>query len=135
MTYVTLFAGPGGSCLGAHANGIQPLGIEWDDHACATRRAAGLPTLQADIAKLDPLDFAPLTGLIGTPPCQAFSMAGKGAGRGYVGEIVQCLRDIAEGHDTRDALTTAQCSSWSRSDGRSRSVPAGSRLSRSRPSW
>lgn len=105
---VALFAGPGGSCLGAHANGLAPLGIEWDDAACATRRAAGLPTLQADIAGLDPMDFAPLTGLIATPPCQAFSMAGKGAGRDYVTEIVQCMDDLAAGRDTR-AEHTAAC--------------------------
>lgn len=105
---VAQFSGPGGTCLGAHANGVRPLGIEWDDAACATRRAVGLPTLQADVSQLDPADFAPLKGLIGTPPCQAFSNAGKGIGRDYVGEIAACLDDLAAGRDTR-AEHTAAC--------------------------
>lgn len=33
------------------------------------------------MSALDPLDFAPCDGLIASPPCQAFSMADKGAGR------------------------------------------------------
>lgn len=108
MKVVALFAGPGGSCLGAHANGIQPLGIEWDEQACATRIAAGLPTRQADVAALDPMDFGPITGLIATPPCQAFSMAGKGVGRDHVPAIVDCLRDLAQGVDSR-AKHNATC--------------------------
>jgi DNA (cytosine-5)-methyltransferase 1 len=120
---IDLFAGPGGWDLAARELGIEPLGIEFDDAACATREAAGLRTLQADVAALDPLvvmheHFPPastpslragtndhdvarradeparlndvswidrvpsaLDGLIASPPCQAFSMAGKGAGR------------------------------------------------------
>jgi site-specific DNA-cytosine methylase len=39
-------------------------------------RAAGHPTLQADVAELDPLDFAGTELLLASPPCQAFS-AGK----------------------------------------------------------
>lgn len=67
---------------GARALGLEPaVGIEWDAAACATRRAAGLPTIQADVAELDPLDFAPVRGITGGPPCQPFSPAGKGAGR------------------------------------------------------
>lgn len=129
MSHLALFAGPGGSCLGAHANGIRPLGIEWDDAACATRKAAGLPTMQADVAALDPrvvlrslcgrgghvsdcsqsmrcancdgTRSLQLTGLIATPPCQAFSMAGKGAGRDHVPAIVECMSDLVRGVDTR----------------------------------
>lgn len=101
MTSVALFAGPGGTCLGAHALGIKPLGIEWDDAACQTRRAAGLPTLQGDVAAIDPPDHAPIAGLIATPACQAFSMAGKGLGRDHVPAIVECLTDLMAGRDTR----------------------------------
>lgn len=78
---VDLFAGPGGWDVGAWSLGIEPLGIEFDDAACDTRDAAGLHTLQADIGELDPSDFGPIDGLIASPPCQAFSMAGKGEGR------------------------------------------------------
>lgn len=79
---VSLFAGGlDGFDHAARRFGVDPLGIEWDDAACATREAAGLRTLQADVAELDPAGFGPVDLLIGTPPCQAFSTAGNGEGR------------------------------------------------------
>jgi DNA (cytosine-5)-methyltransferase 1 len=81
MTVIDLFAGPGGWDCAAMVLGIDVLGIELDDAACRTRAAAGLTTMQADVAALNPMSFAPCRGLIASPPCQAFSMAGKGAGR------------------------------------------------------
>ena len=78
---VDLFAGPGGWDVAADALGLAPLGVELDDSACATRGVAGLQTLQGDVAGLDPAEFVPLWGLIASPPCQAFSMAGAGHGR------------------------------------------------------
>ena len=81
MTIVDLFAGLGGWDLGARAAGLpDPLGIEWNPDACATRRAVGLPTLEADVEALDPSQFAPVEGLIASPPCQDFSRAGRHAG-------------------------------------------------------
>ena len=80
MKALDLFAGPGGWDVAARELGLDPLGIEYDDAACATRRAAGLRTLQADVAALDPDDFAPCDLLIASPPCQAWSMAGKRQG-------------------------------------------------------
>jgi DNA (cytosine-5)-methyltransferase 1 len=86
---VDLFAGPGGWDLGARLAGLpDPLGIEWGTEECQTRRAAGLPTVEADVALLDPLDYAGATGLIASPPCQAWSMAGKGRGR--TDDIAKC---------------------------------------------
>ena len=92
MTVVDLFAGPGGWDLAARKLGIDPLGIEWDDAACATRLAAGLRTLQADVAALRPIDFALVTGLIGSPPCTAFSMAGDGEGRAAIDVYLEAIR-------------------------------------------
>lgn len=90
MSVVDLFAGMGGWDIAARNLGVDPLGIEWNADACATREAAGLRTLQADIAALDPADFAPCEGLIASPPCQDFSVAGKGAGRdGERGRLVE----------------------------------------------
>ena len=43
-------------------------------------KAPSLRTLQADVAALDPLDF-PCDLLIASPPCQAWSMAGRWIGR------------------------------------------------------
>lgn len=81
MRALDLFAGPGGWDLAARELGIDPLGVECDGDACATREAAGLRTVQGDVAALDPHDFAPCDLLIGSPPCQAWSMAGKRQGQ------------------------------------------------------
>ena len=48
-----LFAGPGGWDCAATELGLDPLGIEYDDNACATRKAAGLRTLQAARRPID----------------------------------------------------------------------------------
>lgn len=105
---VDLFAGPGGWDLAAHRLGLDPLGVEWDDAACATRGAAGLRTVQADVAELDPLDYAPCDLLIASPPCQAWSTAGKGGGRRDIDMCVQAVHDLAAGNDTRAELA-AKC--------------------------
>jgi DNA (cytosine-5)-methyltransferase 1 len=81
LPVVDLFAGPGGWDVAARKLGLDPLGIEFDDAACATRAAAGLRTLQADVSALDPIKEFEGGGLIASPPCQAFSVAGKGHGR------------------------------------------------------
>lgn len=109
---VDLFGGLGGWEVAAIALGLRPLGIEWDDAACATRRAAGLWTLQADVAALDPHQVVfehfgrtlvksgrdgLLDGLIASPPCQAFSMAGKGLGRAAIGVYGEAIARWAEG--------------------------------------
>ncbi|HEY3483518.1 MAG TPA: DNA cytosine methyltransferase, partial [Streptomyces sp.] len=51
---VHLFAGPGGMEAGSPYPGV---GIEWDANAVATRRAAGLPTIHADVRAHGPADF------------------------------------------------------------------------------
>src|SRR6185503_243512 len=81
VSVLDLFAGPGGWDCAASDLGMNVLGIEKDDAACATRMAAALKTFQGDVAALDPMEFAPVEGLIASPPCQDFSVAGKGAGR------------------------------------------------------
>lgn len=90
MSVIDLFCGAGGWAGGLEILGHDPqrtLGIEWDEDAAATHSAAGFPTLEADIAALEPgdvlddLGWGRLEGLIASPPCQAFSNAGKGEGR------------------------------------------------------
>jgi len=73
-----LFAGPGGWDVGARELGLDPLGVELDSWACATRKAAGLRTVKRNVARYTP---DPFDGLIASPPCPSFSMAGKGKGR------------------------------------------------------
>ncbi len=102
-----LCAGPGGWSTALHALGPRDVGIELDPAACATRASAGHTTIRADIA------FFPvhrligrLWGLIASPPCQGFSLAGLRTGLGDLALIRQALADLAAGHDTRAALRT-----------------------------
>jgi DNA (cytosine-5)-methyltransferase 1 len=93
--------------------GHAEVGIEWDEAACATARAAGHERVQKDVATLDPLDWQPVDdrgvdGLIASPPCQAWSMAGKGGGRRDVEHVIACSMEMAAGNDTR-AEHAAKC--------------------------
>lgn len=80
MTVVDLFAGPGGWDIAARSLGLDPIGIEYDADACATRAAAGLTTIRADIRNYWPTGLDRLDGLIASPPCPAFSAAGTRSG-------------------------------------------------------
>jgi len=100
---VDLFAGPGGWDHGIEPLGIRALGIEWDEAACTTREACGLATLRADVSELHPKDFEAEL-LIGSPPCQAFSVAGKGDGHKDVPLILTAARALCDGEDIRADL-------------------------------
>jgi DNA (cytosine-5)-methyltransferase 1 len=112
--YIDLFAGPGGWDTGVRDLGIVPLGFEWDDAACETARAAGHRRWQADIAALDPTmvrdhlanlrGIAGVRGLIASPPCQGFSMAGKGRGRDDSEHLLKRLHDVQTRTDVEDAI-------------------------------
>lgn len=79
---VDLFAGPGGWSQGVRALGLTEVGLEWDAAACATRAAAGHLTIRTDVAVYPPEPFrGRARGLIGSPPCTPFSLAGHGRGR------------------------------------------------------
>lgn len=93
---VDLYAGPGGwsEALRALGRGRSEIGIEYDAAACLTRTAAGHATIRADIGTLDPVRFAGrLEGLIASPPCQAFSSAGKGAARNLLPQLLDSIRN------------------------------------------
>lgn len=85
---VDLFAGPGGLDVGATWLEIPVTGIEWDPNACATRRAAGLGTVEDDVRKHGPDEFPDATVLTGGPPCQTFTVAGTGSGRHALAEVI-----------------------------------------------
>lgn len=79
---VDLFAGPGGWDEGMRSIGVSDVvGIEWDEAACRTREAAGHRTIRADVAAFDPETFRGARGVIASPPCPPFSLAGSGDGR------------------------------------------------------
>jgi len=118
LNVLDLFAGPGGWDLAAGELGIDPAGIEWDDAACATRRAARLWTIQADVSSAQVFGGrsveiydertkrryewgrGAVTGLIASPPCPTFSAAGGRSGSRLVDLIVATLGDLAAGIDT-----------------------------------
>jgi DNA (cytosine-5)-methyltransferase 1 len=81
--------------------GMTALGIEMDQWACATSRAAGHACLQTDVTTLDPGEFSPVWGVIGSPPCQAYSTAGKGLGRADKPLVIACAHELAAGNDSR----------------------------------
>lgn len=81
--------------------GLNALGIETDEWACATAHAAGHECLQADVTKLDPASLGAVWGVIGSPPCQAYSSAGKGLGREDKPHVIACAHELATGHDSR----------------------------------
>ena len=98
-----LFAGAGGWEEALRRLGLNALGIETEPWACETARAAGHERLQADVAELDPHEFSPVWGLVGSPPCQAYSTAGKGLGRADKPLVIACAHELAAGNDTRGA--------------------------------
>jgi DNA (cytosine-5)-methyltransferase 1 len=103
--HIDLFAGPGGWDTGVAPLGIRPLGFEWDDAACATARAAGHARVQGDIAALDPADYREhARGLIASPPCQGFSMAGKGRGRDDSEHLLKALADVRTRSDVEAVI-------------------------------
>lgn len=112
---VDLFAGPGGWDEGLRATGYTGsiIGVEWDESACATASAAGHPRLRADIAALDPTIFGDVEGLIASPPCQAWSVAGDRKGELDRPEVFARITAHARNrkprhvvwHDERSALT------------------------------
>ncbi|WP_081283324.1 DNA cytosine methyltransferase [Mycobacterium asiaticum] len=101
---IDLFAGPGGLDVGATWLGIPVTGIELDEGACATRAAAGLDTVQGDVRAYGPSDFPDATVLTGGPPCQTFTVAGKGTGRRVIDQItdrIAAMVDHPEAHPAR----------------------------------
>lgn len=88
---VDLFAGAGGWDEGLRSIGrTDVVGLEWDAAACQTRAAAGHATIRCDVAAYPTVPFAGrVEGLIASPPCQDFSVAGKRAGlSGVRGRLV-----------------------------------------------
>ena len=99
-----LFAGPGGWSTGLrwlspdlHAT---ELGVEWDRDACLTRVAAGHTAVQADVTSLPYKLMAGVAGVIASPPCQAWSTAGKRLGLKDQPRVIEhALSVVAGWHD------------------------------------
>ncbi|OAV62832.1 DNA cytosine methyltransferase [Enteractinococcus helveticum] len=96
LSAIDLFAGPGGWDVACQHLGIDVIGYEWDDAAVATREAAGHQSVHGDIRQYDPV-AADL--LIASPSCQSFSVAGSGAGRRALDQVLTDIEVIASGRD------------------------------------
>lgn len=103
-----LFAGPGGWSHALTVLGARDVGLEWDEWACKTRARSGQLTIRTDVAAYPTWIFSGrVLGFIASPPCQAWSMAGKRLGLVDQALVHQAVADLAAGRDTREQLLGA----------------------------
>lgn len=102
MSVLELFAGAGGASEGLVALGLEHVGVELDPVAASTAVAAGHRRVVSDVARLDPRDFAGVTGLWASPPCTAFSSAGSGAGRRVMDVLADGITRTVAGQQVMD---------------------------------
>lgn len=109
---IVLFSGPGGVSTGLRNAGItHSLGIEYEENAANTARAAGHAVLEADVASLDPwitaFNFDMISNhrellLQASPPCQGLSKAGKGKGRDDLHFLLDMIEQLRDGTTHRE---------------------------------
>jgi DNA (cytosine-5)-methyltransferase 1 len=99
---VDLFAGPGGLDVAAEKLDIPTVGVEWDASACETRRAADLETVEGDVREYGPCHYPDADVLAGGPPCQTFTVAGTGAGRRALDEVLGFAKRMIARHERAD---------------------------------
>jgi len=97
--------------VAAEVLGHRITGIEWDRDACATRSAAGMDTFRGDVRKYRAAFFPHAQVLTGGPPCQTFTVAGHGAGRRALDDVLRYIERLhtavnTEGTEWRDIFRT-----------------------------
>jgi len=99
--------GPSGWSTALKSLGKSSLGLEMDEQACASRSSIGHSTLRCDVGTYPIRPFiGKITGLTASPPCQSFSISGKGEGRKYLDRITTQIRNMnwnTNGLDDRTA--------------------------------
>lgn len=106
MRVLDLFCGAGGATVGMSLLGMHVTGVDWNPDACRTHVAAGHPTVRADLAMPLPIRGGDFDGVWASPPCTAFSMAGKGAGRELAPRLIAAIEaeDFAPWPDVDPAV-------------------------------
>lgn len=94
MTVVIPFSGADGWAEGL-PDGTPTVGIELDRWATLTATAAGHPAIRADVETFPTRHITDATGLIASPPCQAFSTAGRGEGRALADQLTAAAAEGA----------------------------------------
>ena len=102
------FAGPGGWSQGLRLLNLsdEEVGVEFNKAAVDTARAAGFKRWLVDVTSDAVRNYAwgPIRLYIASPPCQTFSMAGKGAGREHMTNILRAVDGVAAGWLPEDAV-------------------------------
>jgi DNA (cytosine-5)-methyltransferase 1 len=101
------FAGAGGVSEGLRLAGVtdRVVGVENWSYAVATARAAGHERILADVRSPVVRDASwEIDGYAGGPPCQTFSVAGKGTGRAALDDLIAAARRVADGDLPEEAI-------------------------------
>lgn len=99
MRAVSLFAGAGGMCQGSRDAGYwTEAAFDFDIDSVSTQRLNGHECHHADVAEVDFSKYEGADLVIGGPPCQPFSAAGRNHGnndpRDGVPHFVRAVRQI-----------------------------------------
>lgn len=95
-----LYAGAGGWDEAARQLGLDTIGLELSHDACVTAVRAGHPRIRCDIATYPTNPFTGrVTGLIASPPCQAWSAAGNRKGEQDKARVHDLVNAYAAGAD------------------------------------
>lgn len=99
---VDLFSGAGGWAEGARTLDLDTFGVELDKQAARTATAAGHRVLRGDVTLAPPSAFAGIPGLVASPPCQAWSVAGPQRGAADRDACLTLVDRMADGDDSTD---------------------------------
>lgn len=87
---------------------IDVIGIEWDKDAAATAQAAGHKRLVGDVREYRKyFVLVGIAGLIASPPCQGFSVAGKGRSRADSLHLLASLELFAQSRESDPVVLEA----------------------------
>ena len=88
-----LYAGTGWG-VAIQRLGAQEHGVEIMPEAIATREANGMETVYTDVWDAHLAEDLEFDTLIASPPCQAYSAAGNGAGRKALDDVLETLERL-----------------------------------------